>query len=79
MDRKREGAPQRNWYIALRIINGADRLSAVSKDQTTKGLRFGRAKEIAKAFGDVLSLQAMKFLIERELFLECIADFGGGP
>lgn len=63
----------------MRIVNGADGPATVLEDQATEGLRIGRAEEIAKALGNVLSLQVTEFLIEREFLLEGIGGVGRGP
>ena len=56
MDCMQKGAPQGKWYIALRVVNGADGLADVLKDQAAEGLVLGRAEEISKALGDAFSL-----------------------
>lgn len=74
-----KGTPQRKWYIALRVVNGADGLAAVPEDQAAEGLVFGRAEEISKALGDAFSLQMTEFLVEGEFLLEGVNGVGGGP
>ena len=79
MDCMQKGTPQGKWYIALRVVSGADGLAAVLEDQAAKGLVLGRAEEISKALGDAFSLQVTEFLVEREFLLERIDGVSGGP
>jgi len=63
----------------LCVINRADGLATVLKDQAAEGLVLRRVEEIPKVLGDAFSLQVMKFLVERELLLERLDGVGGGP
>ncbi len=63
----------------MAVIDRTDGLAAILEDQTPKSLVLRRAEEVAKAFGDTVSLQVSKFVVESELFLESVDGVGRSP
>lgn len=76
---KKPTIPQRIWYVTLTIIDGAEGFAAILEDQAAKGLTLGRAEEVSKAFGDAVSLQVAKLLVEFKLFPKGVDGTGSGP